>query len=56
MTEPCPVVEAKKEPNNICKFSGVMDWQEMVRVEKVRMIMEIQILNMIPFCPRIAPI
>ncbi len=52
MTEPCPVVEAKKDPNNICKFSGVMDWQETVRVENMSEMMEIQTLNMIPFCTR----
>lgn len=34
MTEPCPIVEAKKEPNNICKLIGVMDWQDTERMEK----------------------
>ncbi|EMY69043.1 hypothetical protein LEP1GSC199_2722 [Leptospira vanthielii serovar Holland str. Waz Holland = ATCC 700522] len=51
MTEPCPIVEAKKEPNNICKLIGVMDWQDTERMEKKRKTMEIQILNMISFCP-----
>ena len=40
MSEPCAAAETKKDPNNFCKLTGVIDWQETKVVESKRRVRE----------------